>query len=111
MGKELTGPALCFCYSLGTGSLACWFFSALATVIGVFCSWWTVYSGLYNAVKTSGHTWSYGKCVSYTLTQLTFPTLPQPLSLCLALSLIRSMTLKDQKIVDRRGEMIGKMKE
>jgi len=53
--------AVCIMFFMGTASLACWFFSALATVIGVFCSWWTVYSGLYNAVKTSGHTWSYGK--------------------------------------------------
>ena len=32
---------------MGTGNIACFFFAALASVIGVFCSWWTVYSSLY----------------------------------------------------------------
>ncbi len=48
-------------FFMGTGTLACWFFAALATVIGIFCSWWTVYSNLYRAVQTVGGTWAYGK--------------------------------------------------
>jgi hypothetical protein len=53
--------AVTIMFFMGTGSLACWFFSALATVIGVFCSWWTWYSGLYKALQSRGGTFAYGK--------------------------------------------------
>jgi len=53
--------AVTIMFFMGTGTLACWFFAALATVIGIFCSWWTVYSNLYRAVQTVGGTWAYGK--------------------------------------------------
>ncbi|QDZ23275.1 secretory carrier-associated membrane protein [Chloropicon primus] len=48
-------------FFMGLGTLACFFFAALATVIGVFCSWWTVYSSLYACLQTRGSTYSYGK--------------------------------------------------
>jgi len=45
----------------GTATIACWFFSALATVIGIFCSFWCWYTCLYKCLQTHGSTWAYGK--------------------------------------------------